>query len=259
MHFESAASRRAFGRLGFLALVILLASWPAFSSMRVNLDGFWQFKVDPSNRGESAGWSKARPSDTTMVRVPGAWSNMRKYYFYVGHAWYFKTFTFPEAPSDERVEIHFGATFYKSHVWLNGTELGSHEGGYTGYFFNVMPYLKPVNYLAVEIDNSPGMGTIPGWAMKYAHQPDKWYDWWPDGGIVRPVWLKVSAPQLVRWQQILGTVSGTGAIVTDHVHLENYGSSAAQVQLSLKVLGPDGNLAASSTQSLSLAPGKNVV
>lgn len=259
MQCESRAKLRWLEQTSMLAGLILLTSCTAFASTRVNLDGFWQFKTDPSNVGESAGWTTAKPQDTTMVRVPGTWSVFRKYCYYVGDGWYFKTFTFPQPPRDERVELHFGATFYSSHVWLNGIELGSHEGGYTSYYFNITPYLKPVNYLAVEINNRPGIATIPGWAMRGNDKPGTWYDWWPDGGIVRHVWLKISAPQLVRWQQILSTVSDNGATVTDHVHLENHSSHAAHARLLLKVLGPGNDVAVTSEQTVELPPGKRVV
>jgi beta-glucuronidase len=237
---------------------ILLVCCTAFASTQVNLDGFWRFKTDPSGEGKSMGWAQKMPAGTESVRVPGTWNVIREYHNFVGEAWYFKTFTFPEFSHDQRAELHFGATFYKSHVWLNGTELGGHEGGYTAYFFDLTPYLKPVNYLAVEIDNRPSMETIPGWAGRDSPKPGHWYDWWPQGGIIRDVWLKVSAPQLVRWQQIRSSVSGTEATVTDHVHLQNYSSGAGPGRLTLKVLAPDGSLAASSTRRLTLAPGSTV-
>ncbi len=259
MYVESRISGRRFYWTSLFASLLLLASCTASASTRVNLDGYWQFKTDPSNQGASEGWTKAKPVGTTMVRVPGTWSLMRKYYYYVGHAWYFKTFAYPALTRDERVEVHFGATFYSSHVWLNGTELGSHQGGYTSYYFNATPYLKPINYLAVEISNQPGVATIPGWAMRGSNRPGTWYDWWPYGGIVRHVWLKVSAPQLVRWQQILSTVTGTGATVTDHVHLENHVSRATRARLSLKILGPHGDVAATAGKPVALPPGKKVV
>jgi beta-glucuronidase len=243
---------------------VLVAGWimlwlpGASAATKVDLDGYWRFKADPSSQGEFAGWARQMPSETEMVSVPGTWSTLRKYYDYLGEGWYFKPFTFPATFSNQRVELHLGATFYKSRVWLNGTELGGHEGGYTAYFFDITPYLKPSNFLAVEIDNRPGVNTIPAWALKYAHGPETWYDWWPQGGIVRDVWLKLSAPQLLRWQQISSAVSGDGATVTDHVHLENHSSSASSVQLTFKVWAPDGDLAAESTRSLELAPGPGV-
>jgi beta-glucuronidase len=111
--------------------LLLLAVGTSSAATRVDLNGFWQFKTDPSDQGESRGWAQRIPSDTEAVRVPGTWSTLREHYYYVGEAWYFKTFTFPSMFSNQRVEVHFGATFYKSRVWLNGNELGGHEGGYT--------------------------------------------------------------------------------------------------------------------------------
>jgi beta-glucuronidase len=250
---------RPFQNLMFLAGVILLTACAASASTRVDLDGFWQFKADPAGQGDSSGWVQKMPDDTEMVRVPGTWSILRNHYYYDGKAWYFKTFSFPSGFSGQRIEIHFGATFYRSRVWLNGAELGGHEGGYTAYYFDVTPNLRPTNYLAVEIDNRPSTDTIPGWGLKYAHGPQKWYDWWPQGGIIRDVWLKVSAPQLLRWQQILSAVSGSEATVTDHVHLENHSTAPAAAKLTLEAWGPNGDLAASSNQSLSLEPGSSVV
>jgi hypothetical protein len=199
------------------------------------------------------------PSGTDTVAVPGTWSIIRKYYYYDGQAWYFKIFTFPAISPEQRVELHFGATFYKSRVWLNGTELGGHEGGYSSYFFDITPYLKPHNYLTVEIDNRPGVETIPGWCLRDSPKPGVWYDWWPQGGIIREVWLRLSAAQLVRGEQIRSAVSGDVATITDRVRVENHSPRAKSATLMLKVFAPDGGLADSSSQALSLAPGGEVV
>ena len=53
------------------------------------------------------------------VRVPHTW-NVGKYEDYEGTAWYFKSFTVPEEMLSRHVELNFGATFYRSVVWLNG-------------------------------------------------------------------------------------------------------------------------------------------
>jgi len=60
------------------------------------------------------------------------------------------------------VELHFGATFYKSRVWLNGELVGEHEGGYNAYYFDITKFLKNSNLLVVEVNNEPKADTIPG-------------------------------------------------------------------------------------------------
>lgn len=67
----------------------------------------------------------------------------------------------------QHVELHFAATFYQSHVWLNGKLLGTHEGGHTPYWFDISSTLRPGdNFLAVELDNRPTAQTIPGFALR---------------------------------------------------------------------------------------------
>ena len=62
-------------------------------------------------------------------------------------------------------------------------ELGTHEGGFTGYSFDITQRLRATNVLAVRLDNRPGIATIPGIAAKGG--PEARYDWWTYGGLVR--------------------------------------------------------------------------
>ncbi len=73
----------------------------------------------------------------------------------------FRNFDRPAGVASTHVQLHFGATFYKSRIWLNGVEVGSHEGGFTAYAFDVTPHLLDHNYLAVRIDNRPGIADDP--------------------------------------------------------------------------------------------------
>lgn len=227
----------------------------ALASARVDLNGDWQFRTDPQKQGETQGWMKQLPDGTETVRVPHTW-NIGRYDDLEGTAWYFRSFEVPEELRAKRVEIHFGATFYKSRVWLNGVEIGGHEGGHAEYFFDITPHLKPVNFLAVEINNQPTTQTIPGWAMKLLSTRNLWYDWWHYGGIVRDVWLRVTGEALIRRQQIRTQVAGTTANLSDTVFLENHATKPVSLKLVLKAWAPEGGAAAATAeQSLTLPPG----
>lgn len=175
-----------------LAVVFLffLAFSTAIASSRLDLNGEWQFKTDPAKQGERQGWMGQLPAGTETVRVPHSW-NMGKYEDFEGTGWYFSTFEVPDELRSKHVELHFGATFYKSRIWLNGKEIGGHEGGHTEYFFDVTPYLARLNLLAVQINNQPTSQSIPAWALKLHSSQNVWYDWWHYGGIARDVWLAV--------------------------------------------------------------------
>jgi hypothetical protein len=222
---------------------------------RIGLDEGWRFRTDSKEEGQKAGWNAALPAETEAVSLPHTW-NIGTHDDYEGVAWYFKAFELPKALLGQHLEIHFGATFYKARVWLNGAELGGHEGGHTAYFFDITPHAREANFLAVAIDNRPGLATIPGWAMNLRSGGNIWYDWWHYGGIVRDVWITVNDSVLIRRQQI----RAAGGEVTDRLFLENTGARSEHVRVKALAIAPDGSRAAESEpRELELAPGKTDV
>jgi hypothetical protein len=237
-----------------LGAVILLAfSGQVLASTRLDLNSDWQFRTDPDQKGQSVGWQKQSPSGTATVNIPHTW-NLGRHDGYLGKAWYFRTFEMPMQSPDLHVELHFGATFYSSRVWLNGVEIGTHEGGYTAYSFDITPHLQQTNYLAVELDNRIGAATIPGFANR--GKDDSWYDWWDYGGIVRDVWLTLGNPIQIRRQQIRNHIDRDGVVVQDHIFLENNLKETAKLSILATAFGPDNQPAAHQSQSFTLTPGE---
>jgi beta-glucuronidase len=238
-----------------LFVLCLLLAPSARGSARHDLNGEWQFRTDASKQGEVQGWPRRAPAGADSVRVPHTW-NVGKYEDYEGTAWYFKSFTVPEELLGQHVELNFGATFYRARVWLNGVELGGHEGGHTAYRFDVTERLRGDNFLAVEIDNMPTAQTIPGWALRLRSGGNIWYDWWHYGGIVRDVWLSASGEALVRRQQIRVRIEGSDAEITSRVFLENYSRKPLPARLKIWAI-PEGGVDASEAAQtdITLRPG----
>lgn len=245
--------------LGAIILMVLCCDGgAAFCSTRINLDASWQFRVDHAKAGEANLWFQKAPDGTETVSVPNTW-NIGKYSNYEGTAWYFKSFSADPSLHGRHVELHFGATFYKSRVWFNGKLLGSHEGGYLAYYFDVTSLLRPENTIAVELNNQPGVDTIPGVPLKSG--PDsKIYDWWPYGGIVRDVWLAVSGDSLVRWQHIDTTVAGSRAEISDRVAIDNYGKRAGNLRVKIAIYPETGGTpVATATKRVTAARGRTEI
>lgn len=84
---------------------------------------------------------------------------------------------------------------YRCRVYLNGKEIGSHEGGFTPFQFNITDLVKAgENFLAVEVNNTRTVDAIPALS----------FDWWNYGGITRDVMLVrtpkyISAITLYNW------------------------------------------------------------
>jgi hypothetical protein len=235
------------------AIILFTFSAQVVAATRLDLNNDWQFRTDPDQQGEMAGWQSQPPSGTTSINVPHTW-NLGRHDAYLGKAWYFRKFEIPMQSTVLHVELHFGATFYSSRIWLNGVEIGRHEGGYTAYSFNITPHLQQTNYLAVELDNRIGVATIPGFANR--GKDDSWYDWWDYGGIVRDVWLTLGSPVLVDRQQIRSQINPDGAVVQDRIFLENNLKQAAELSVLATAFGPDNQPAAHQSQSFTLAPGE---
>jgi hypothetical protein len=240
-------------RLGstFAVLAALLAA-PALGSTRIDFNQGWFFRTDPDLVGETSGWTKNLPSGTQSVSIPHTW-NVGEFHDYLGVAWYFRRFAMPPILPDTHVELHFGATFYAARVWLNGVELGAHEGGFTAYSFDVSAQLRNTNVLAVRLDNRPGAATIPGFGARGS--PDAWYDWWAFGGIVRDVWLAESGPARVRRQSIRSEQTADRALIRDRIFFQSERRRTALVRVT--AYDPDNQPAASATEPVELGVGES--
>src|SRR5690606_21590900 len=57
-------------------------------------------------------------------------------------AWYRRRFTVPAEWSGRRVVLHFGAVQHEATVWVNGTEVITHRGGYTPFEADITGALR---------------------------------------------------------------------------------------------------------------------
>ena len=124
--------------------------------------------------------------DAPSIKVPGDWNTQDdKLYYYEGNVWYRRHFDYTPKPG-KRVFLYFGAVNYKAEVALNGKRLGTHEGGFTPFNFEVTELLKNGhNSLVVLVDNTRRKETAPSLTA----------DWWNYGGITRSVQL-IEVPEV---------------------------------------------------------------
>ena len=70
-----------------------------------------------------------------------------------------------------RVLLHFGAVDYDARVWINGTEVGRHKGGYTSFTFDITAYVQAgANDIAVyaeEIEKRQAAPWQTEWALLF--------------------------------------------------------------------------------------------
>ena len=101
---------------------------------------------------------------------------------------YEKTFLVPADFTKEKILLHFGAVDQIATVWLNGEKLGSHEGGYLPFTFDITKAVKreKENVLKVEVIDTLSKDYPYGKQTK--KRGGMWYT--PVSGIWQTVWLE---------------------------------------------------------------------
>lgn len=162
-----------------------------------SLNGKWNVIIDLYDQGRGMKvYRNQSPKGATdfyeysfkgglRLNVPGDWnSQMPELKYYEGTVWYARHFD-AKRLVDKRQFLYFGAVSYRCRVYLNGTEIGSHEGGFTPFQIEVTDLLNEGdNFIVVEVNNRRTKDAIP--AMSF--------DWWNYGGVTRDV-LLVTTPQ----------------------------------------------------------------
>lgn len=94
-----------------------------------------------------------------------------------GQGIYMKDFTLPKtiAGKNRKYLLQFDGVYHRATVWVNGHRLGYHVYGYTGFEFDITPYLyiNKKNRIVVHVNRE---------------EQSRWYT---GSGIYRHVWLKV--------------------------------------------------------------------
>ncbi|MCE7040760.1 glycoside hydrolase family 2 protein [Dyadobacter sp. CY312] len=191
--------RFQFQHFFLLILCIAQSSFAQYSIRRpdaIPLHGEWLFALDPANMGLPGKWymqNVPQGGRFDKVTVPHSFSVDKRYEFYTGTVWYRKPFTWKPA-TNKRVILHFDAAYYKTDVWLNEQKVGSHEGGYTPFHFDVTDFLKEGNnILAVSVNNDTWQpGSIPG-AKDDNAVNDPFVGWMNYGGLIRPVYFTIES------------------------------------------------------------------
>lgn len=165
-----------------------------------DLGGFWKFKADEQKRGEIEGWHNEVPADRELA-VPASWNeqNSDLMYFF-GTGWYEREFEAPVLREDQTCWIRIGSANYYSKVWINGQLAGENEGAHLPFQFDVTDYIRQgtSNRIVVAVDAEIKADRLPpgdvenemivGFKGQY---PNNYYDFFPYGGIQRPVQLLV--------------------------------------------------------------------
>lgn len=175
-----------------------------------DLSGLWNYSIDPYRdglygfHGSSAGTGHQRfdPQDVDIITreqpeslyeydlhrdakttIPSSWlTHNPEMRHYEGLVWYTRKFN-AHTDKNQRAFLRFGAVNYSAKIYLNGTFIGKHEGGFTPFTFEITKHLlNGENYVGVGADSVRTNDSVPPPVT----------DWETYGGITRPVRLVIT-------------------------------------------------------------------
>lgn len=226
--------------LGLLLLPFAVSSQGliinTFNRNTTSLNGEWNYIVDPYETGyynfHSEIYDQKNPGSPSafynnyhaknkselveydfdkspVMAIPGDWNTQKEnLFYYEGTVWFKRSFDY-NLEERNRLFVYFGAINYKADVYLNGIKLGTHEGGFTPFNFEISAVVKPAgNYLVVKVDNKRFREAVPTMNT----------DWWNYGGITRDVILIEEPPVYVQ-DYAIQLKKGTQNLITGYVQL----------------------------------------
>src|SRR5882724_334820 len=245
----------------------------------LDLSGSWEFRMDRTNQGLSRKWFATEPPKSEAavipIDVPSVWQQ------YVdadgGIAWYTKTFSLPKDLLGRVLRVRFGAVDYRARVWLNGQELGGHEGAFTPFEFDISQAARAgTNRLVVRVSDAARNFLkyycgLPGWdrpswepidGIEFDHIPAGFQDWregFNHCGIWQPVEVIAHHPVYVADAFILPKLA-SGAIEARLEIINRTGKGIeARVALDIKPYKDAAGTGGSSDRTVRLEPGSNIV
>ena len=181
------------------------------SRMVFDLNGVWDFCL---MNGEAKGEIMPMP-------VPSSYNDIytgRGFADHVGNLYYRRTFTVSSRMLEKRLFLRFGSVTHKAEVWLNGTCLGKHSGGFLPFSFEITEAARAgENELEVIVNNIVDETTLPAGRMvhqKFPGLPEEIhnlpnFDFYNYSGIMRPVCLYTAPESYIEDISIYGKMDGS--------------------------------------------------
>jgi len=168
-------------------------------SQWLNLNGLWDYRI--------LGSDTEKPADfegkiLVPFAVESALSGLELRLSPRQSLWYRCRFEIPENWDNKNILLNFGAVDWEATVYVNGVEIGSHQGGYDPFSFDITAALKASGEqeLVVSVWDPTSEGTQA--RGKQVTKPGGiWYT--PVSGIWQTVWLEPVSKQSISSLKII--------------------------------------------------------
>jgi beta-glucuronidase len=188
---------------------------------RKSLDGLWRFMADAGGVGREQRWSDGLGAGAREMPVPASYNDVvpdARLHDHVGEVWYETTVRVPARWAGQRIVLRFGSATHRAVVWVDGTQVAEHEGGYTPFEADVTNVVQPgaVHRISVAVDNVLTWQSLPpGFVEETQDGPRQKYfhDFFNYAGLHRSVWLYTTPAAHVRDITVVTGLEGASGTV----------------------------------------------
>ena len=192
---------------------------------RRSLSGLWQFRLDREGVGYQEGWFAGPLPGAREMAVPASFNDLsteESVRDFVGDIWYSRVVRVPRGWTGQRVIVHLESATHRGTVWVNGTEVVTHQGGYLPFEADVTDYVSPGEEarISVCVNNTLSFQTIPPGVIEDTPSGPKqryWHDFFNYAGLHRDVWLYARPAAHVDDITLVTDIDGTTGVISYRV------------------------------------------
>ncbi|MDL2220953.1 beta-galactosidase [Parabacteroides sp. OttesenSCG-928-N08] len=176
----------------------------------VNLNGLWEYAIKAKGAAEPTAFDG---QILVPFAIESSLSGVMKEVGDKNELWYKREFTVPAAWKNRDILLNFGAVDWRADIFINDILIGTHQGGFTPFSFNITPYLsnKGNQKLVVRVWDPTDKGFQP--RGKQVNRPEGiWYT--PVTGIWQTVWLEPVATDHITAIKAIPDVDNSTVAVT---------------------------------------------
>ena len=137
---------------------------PASHRTDIVLDSNWRFIRQDIAGAQAVGFDD---SSWTNLNLPHTWNNLDGQdggnNYYRGIGWYRAHYTVDGSYTNRQFFLKFDGAFSVADVYVNGSFVGEHQGGFAAFAFDAAPYLNvgADNIIAVKVNNAVNTNIPP--------------------------------------------------------------------------------------------------
>lgn len=205
----------------------------------VNLNGDWTYRFDFVGEGlekrlyESKGFDKT----ITVPFCPESKLSGVGYTDFINNIWYHRSIQMPASWAGKNVRLNFQAVYYNSEVYIDGSLVGRHFGGSTGFSFDVTKFVADGKQHSLVVHAYSDTRTMKQPAGKQNVRLNQFECMYTrTTGIWQTVWMEPVAEKGLQSAQVITDIDQKQIVIRPQFFSQNGGTLTATLKDGGKVV-----------------------